>query len=109
MIKGLRVCIYKPGRRLNREGGRVPIPRLRYREVLARTFSPLNLPRSFPGALPQARIERAFSPPVLSSRLLDIRMPSSHANKLGRGTRSEMLDHAIEFFKMIPPRKQSQT
>ena len=93
MAKGFWARIYKWAGDLNSEGGWVPIPILRYREVLARTFSPLNLPRSFPGALPQARIERAFSPPVLYSRLLDIRMPSSHPNKLGRGTRSEMLDH----------------
>jgi hypothetical protein len=37
------------------------------------------------------------------------RCEPARPNKLGRGTRSGLLDHAIEFFKMIPPRKQSQT
>jgi hypothetical protein len=65
-------------------------------EVLARAFSPQAFWAGRPGALPQATIARAVSPPVVASR----------HSKSGR---SELLDHAIEFFKMIPPRKQSQT
>ena len=30
------------------------------------------------------------------------------ANKLGRGTRSEMVGHAIELFKMISPAKRAR-